>query len=150
MKEKQNNGPFNIFAEEEITVEFNDLDPMRIVWHANYFNYFEIARRSLLQKIDYDYYEMEASGYFFPVIEISAKYVDSLRYKDKAVVKAILVEYENCLRIKYEIWNAKTGVLTTKGVSTQMAFDVKAKESCFMCPKALVDKVEVLIQKEKL
>ena len=146
MKNKQADGPYNIFAETEITVEFNDLDPMRIVWHANYFNYFEAARRTLLQKIEYDYYQMEESGYVFPVIEVSAKYLASLRYKDRAIVKAILMEYENRLMIRYEIRNAKTGELTTKGVSSQMAMDVKKGESCFVCPQVLIDKVEALIK----
>ena len=146
MREKLENGPYNISAEAEITIEFNDLDPMRIVWHANYLNYFETARRTLLQKLEYDYYQMEESGFVFPVIEISARYLASLRYKDKAVVKAILMEYENRLRIRYEIRNALTGELTTKGVSTQMAIDVKNGESCFVCPQILYDKVETFIK----
>jgi len=146
MREKPNNGPYNIFAEEEITIEFNDLDPMRIVWHANYINYFETARRALLQKLNYDYYEMERTGFVFPVIEIQAKYLASLRYKDKAIVKAILMEYENRLKIRYEIRNAQTGEITTKGVSSQMAIDVKKGESCFVCPKILYDKVEAFIK----
>jgi len=145
MRDKQDNGPYNIFEETEIIVEFNDLDPMRIVWHANYFNYFETARRTLLQKLNYDYYQMEESGYAFPVIEISAKYIASLRYKDRAIVKAILIEYENCLKIRYEIRNAQTGELTTKGVSTQMAIDIKKQESCFVSPQVLIDKVEAFI-----
>jgi len=119
---------------------------MRIVWHANYFNYFETARRTLLQKLDYDYYQMEESGYVFPVIEISAKYIASLRYKDRAIVKAILMEYENCLMIRYEIRNIQTGELTTKGSSTQMAIDIKKQESCFVCPQVLIDKVEAFIK----
>jgi len=149
MREKTDNGPYNIFAEAEIIVEFYELDPMRIAWHGNYINYFEIGRRELLQKIDYDYYQMEESGFAFPIIEISAKYLDSLRFKDRAIIKAILVEYENRLKIKYEIRNAKTGVITTKGSSTQMAIDVKKKESCFVCPQILYDKVEDYIRRNK-
>jgi acyl-CoA thioester hydrolase len=149
MREKPDNGPYNIFAEAEINIEFNDLDPMRIVWHANYFNYFEIARRTLLQKLNYDYYQMEESGYIFPVIEVSAKYLASLRYKDKAIIKAVLMEYENRLRIRYEIRNAQSGELTTKGISTQMAIDLNTKESCFVCPQVLYDKVEALIKEVK-
>jgi len=38
MKEKQKS------FEVKIKVPFYDLDPMQIVWHANYLNYFEIAR----------------------------------------------------------------------------------------------------------
>jgi len=148
MRNRQNNGPYNIYAEAELDIEFYDLDPMRIVWHGNYINYFELGRRALLQKLNYDYYQMEESGFVFPVIEVSAKYLNSLRYKDKAIIKAILLEYENRLRIKYEIRNAKTGVLTTKGESIQMAIDVEKKESCFVCPQVLYDKVEALINKE--
>jgi len=149
MRYRRDNGPYNIYAEAETTIEFYDLDPMRIVWHANYINYFELGRRSLLQKLNYDYYEMEESGFVFPVIEISAKYLNSLKYKDKAIIKAILMEYENRLRIKYEIRNAQTGVITTMGLSTQMAIDVKKMESCFVSPQILLDKVEALINKEK-
>jgi len=148
MKSKEDNGPYNLYAEAEISVEFYDLDPLRVVWHGNYINYFEAGRRALLEKIGYSYDEMEKSGYAFPVIEVSAKYLSSLKLSDKARVKAILVEYENRLLIRYEIRNAQTGVLTTKGSSTQMAFDIKKNDSCFVCPSILVEKVEALIKRE--
>jgi len=148
MKTKENNGPYNIYAEEEITVEFYDLDPLKVVWHGNYINYFEAGRRALLEKINYSYDEMEKSGYAFPVTEVSAKYLKSLRLRDRARVKAILMEYENCLIIRYEIRDAQTGVLTTKGSSTQMAYDITKHESCFVCPQILFNKVEAFIKGE--
>jgi len=146
LKLKNDNGPYNIFAEAETTIEFFDLDPMQIVWHGNYFNYFEIARRVLLEKIGYGYNEMAKTGFMFPIIEATAKYINPLKHGDKARIKAILVEYENRLKIIYEIKNAETGVLTTRGVTTQMAVDIKAGESCFVCPAALTDKIENLIK----
>ena len=36
--------------EVTIRVPFFDLDPMQIVWHGNYLNYFEIARAALINK----------------------------------------------------------------------------------------------------
>ena len=149
MDSRLDNGPCNIFAEAEITVEFFDCDPLQVVWHGNYLNYFEVGRRKLLEKIGYDYYEMEESGFSFPVIEASVKYCGALRFKDRAVVKAILVEYENCLKIKYEIRNAQTGLLTTKGTVTHMALNMKTNESCFVCPQILLDKVEAVIKGNK-
>jgi len=146
---KEDNGPYNIYAETEFTVEFFHLDPMQVVWHGNYINYFEIGRRVLLEKIGYSYINMKESGYSFPVIEVSAKYIGSLRFLDCAKIKAILLEYENRLKIQYVIRNTKTGVVVTKGFTTQMAFDVKAGESCFFCPKVFIEKVEALIGKEK-
>ena len=146
MRRVDDNGPYNLFTEIETVIEFFDVDPMRVVWHGNYIKYFEIGRRSLLEKIGYCYGEMEESGYAFPVIEISAKYLGSLRFRDRALIKTILAEYENRLKLLYEIRNIETGALTTKGMSIQMAIDMKAGESCFVCPKVLTDKVEALIR----
>jgi acyl-CoA thioester hydrolase len=149
MRLKEDNGPYNIYAEEEFTVEFFHLDPMQVVWHGNYINYFEIGRRVLLGKIGYNYNAMKESGFSFPVIEVSAKYIGSLRFLDRAKIKAILLEYENRLKIRYEIRNVKTGAIVTKGYTTQMAFDVNAGESCFYCPKILVERIEAFIEREK-
>jgi len=148
MKSCQENGPYNIYAETEITVEFYHCDPMNVVWNGNYFNFFEAGRRSLLEKLSYTYDDMKESGFAFPLIETSAKFISYLQYKDRAIVKAILEEYENRLKIRFEIRNAKTGQLTTKGVSTQMAIDTSTMESCFVCPQILSDKIDALIKKE--
>jgi acyl-CoA thioester hydrolase len=143
--EHKPDGPYSISAETEFIVEFYDVDPMQVVWHGNYIKYFELARRVLLDKIGYGYLAMEESGYAFPVIDVSVKYIGSLKFKDRARVKAILEEYENRLRIKYEITNAETEKLTTRGISTQMAYDIKRGESCFVCPPVLIQKVEAII-----
>ena len=145
----KNCGPYNIFAEVEKTVEFYECDPLGVVWHGNYLDYFEIGRRKLLEKIGYDYYEMQKTGFAFPVTGVNVKYCGILRFKDHAVIRAILEEYENCLKIKYEIRNAQTGVVTTKGIVTQMALNMKTNESCFVCPKVFQDKVEAVIKESK-
>ncbi len=45
MKENQ------ISFEVKYSVPFFDLDPMQIVWHGNYLNYFEIARAGLFDPL---------------------------------------------------------------------------------------------------
>jgi acyl-CoA thioester hydrolase len=92
---------------------------------------------------------MKDSGFVFPVVDISIKYLKPLRFMDRIRIKAILMEYENCLGIKYEIHNAETGAVTTRGLSTQMAYNIKTDESCFVCPEILIKKVEYLISKQE-
>ena len=138
-----------ISAEAEFTAEFYDVDSMKIVWHGNYIKYFEKARCALLDKIGYGYNEMEESGWAFPVASISAKFINSLSFHDKIRAKAILTEYENCLKIKYELYNAKTGQLCTKGESTQMAVNVATWKSSMVCPAVFTGKVEALLEKIK-
>ncbi|GMO29694.1 MAG: thioesterase family protein [Termitinemataceae bacterium] len=134
-----------IQAETEFHIEFYDCDPMNVVWHGNYFRFFEAARRALLDKLRYGYSEMERKGCVFPVIKTSAKFIQSFKLDDVVRAKATLTEYETCIKIKYELFNAKTGTLYTKGESTQMAFDVKSNQSLFACPDDFVQRVKSLL-----
>jgi acyl-CoA thioester hydrolase len=138
-----------ISVEIEFAVEFYDADPMRIVWHGNYIKYFEKARCALLNRIGYNYIQMEESGYQFPVTSISAKYVGSFRFGERVRALATLDEYENCLKIRYELRDAKTGELRTKGNSTQMAVNAATGESVFLCPKIFIDRVESLLKEQQ-
>ncbi|WP_296321506.1 thioesterase family protein [Treponema sp. UBA3813] len=134
--------PECLSAEIEFKVDFNDCDPMRIVWHGNYINYFERARCALLDKIGYNYIAMEESGYLFPVTEVKCKYMRSLRFGDFCRAKAILVEYENMIKIDFELYNAKNGELTTRGSVSQMCVNAVTGETQFVCPKIWTEKVE--------
>ena len=60
-------------AEVEIQVPFHDVDGMHVVWHGQYYKYFEVARTKLLQSIDYDVHEMKGSGYSWPIVETNCK-----------------------------------------------------------------------------
>ena len=84
----------------------------------------------------------------FPVVDIKVKYLHSLRFGEKARVVAGLTEYENCIKITYEIYNAETGELCTKAESTQMAVEIKTMETKFVCPKVFIERVEKLLPKE--
>lgn len=138
----------NFYVSEEtvISVEFFDVDAMQIVWHGNYVKYLEVARCSLLDKIGFGYKTMVEEGYVFPIATVNLKYINSLKFGEKAVVKSYLVEYENCIKIKYEIYNSE-GILSTKAETTQIAFNNKTNESEFSCPKCFVDKVKKIIEK---
>ena len=68
-----------ISAEVTRRTQFYDLDPMKIVWHGNYVRYLEQARAALLDEIGYGYREMEASGFAWPIVDLSIKYVRPLK-----------------------------------------------------------------------
>ena len=129
-------------AETEFKIDFFEVDSMNIVWHGHYINYFERARCALLDKIGYNYKAMEDSGYLYPVVDVRIKYIRSLKFGDTCRAKAILLEYENMIKIAFELYNAKTGKLTTKGSVTQMCVDGKTGETQFVCPKIWTEKVE--------
>ena len=71
-------------AEVDIDVPFHDLDPMQIVWHGRYAQYFEIARCALLDQIGYGYDAMRESGYAWPIIDMRIQYVQHPPDSDKS------------------------------------------------------------------
>ena len=129
-------------AEVEIQVPFHDVDTMHYVWHGHYYKYFEVVRTKLFQSIDYDVLQMKASGYSWPIIETSCKYVQPILYNQLIQVSAKIREYENRLKIIYRISDAKTGEKLATGHTTQVAVDMKNNEMCFVSPKILLEKVE--------
>ena len=128
-------------AEVRLTPAFHDIDPMEVVWHGHYVKYFELARCALLQSIDYDYPQMRDSGYAWPIVDLRAKYVRSARYGQALVVRATLVEWENRLKIDYQVRDAGTGDVLTRATSIQVAVDLATGEMCFASPAALLERL---------
>ncbi|MCR5495132.1 MAG: acyl-CoA thioesterase [Treponema sp.] len=138
---------YYIADEKQIRAEFFDVDAMNVVWHGNYVKFMEVARCSLLEKIGYGYKEMVKDGYAYPVTSINLKYVKSVYFADTVNVKTFLVEYENCIKIKYEIYNEK-GEICTKAESTQMALRLDTNESCFESSATFIQRVEKILKEE--
>ncbi|ENV58676.1 MULTISPECIES: acyl-CoA thioesterase [Acinetobacter] len=128
-------------AEVIIEVPFHDVDAMNVVWHGYYLKYFEIARCKLLDQFDYNYRQMQASGYLWPVIESHVKYVQGIQFQQKIRVRAILKEWETRLKIEYVIFDNETGQRLTKGYTTQVAVDIQSKAMCFQSPKILFERL---------
>ena len=135
--------PSQWFAETEIDVQFFDLDPMNIVWHGNYIKYLEIARCALLDKIDYNYVQMRDSGYGWPVIDVSVRYIGSAVFGQRLRVRAEIVEYETRLKVDYVITDAASGKRLTRASTTQVAVDMTNGEMCFGSPPVLFEKLGV-------
>jgi len=128
-------------AEVVVEIPFHDCDPMQVVWHGNYARYLEVARCELLRKINYDYLDMQASGYCWPIVDMRLKYVGSARFTQKIRVVADLVEYESRLKINYMIFCASTGQKLTKAHTVQVAVDLETQEMQYTSPSVLIDKI---------
>ena len=124
-----------------IEIPFHDVDVMKVAWHGHYVKYFEIARCALLDAIDYNYPQMEASGYGWPVIDLRVRYAQPLRFQQKIRVIATLAEWENRLKVDYLIEDAQTGQRLTKGYTVQVAVDMQNGEMQFVSPEILFDKL---------
>ncbi|PTC03905.1 4-hydroxybenzoyl-CoA thioesterase [Vibrio mediterranei] len=129
-------------AEVNIITSFQDADPMGVIYHGNFFRFFEEARRVLMSKISYDYRAMQASGYAWPIIDTRVKYVKAIPFNHEIRITAELTEWENRLRVDYVIYDAQTGARMCKAHTTQVAVAIETEEMCFVSPAIFTDKVE--------
>ncbi|NVK11043.1 MAG: acyl-CoA thioesterase [Gammaproteobacteria bacterium] len=125
----------------DLQVPFHDVDVMRITWHGHYVKYLEIARTALIDEIDYGYEEMENTGYGWPIVDMHLRYVRPARMGQWLRVYADLVEWENCMKIRYRIVDRESGTLLNKATSMQVAIDVSNNEMLFASPTVFLNKL---------
>ena len=130
-----------ITAEITLRAQFHDLDPMQVVWHGNYARYLEQARCALLDIIDYNYPQMAASGFAWPIVDMRVKYVRPVVFAQEIVVKATLVEYQNRLKIDYRIRDRVSEAVLTKATTVQVAVRIDNGELQLESPPILFDKL---------
>jgi acyl-CoA thioester hydrolase len=121
----------------EIThkVPFYDLDPMQIVWHGNYFHYFEDARVALFAQRGVDLYEFYMrTQYLFPIIRTSTKHIYPLRNGDEFICKATVVEGRTKIVVDFEIRLKSDGRPCTRGRTEQVAVKAPEMEIMFTIP----------------
>ena len=122
--------------EVKISVPFFDLDPMQIVWHGNYLNYFEIARASLFEHygVDlYSYYDREKI--IFPIIRTSTKHIFPLRHRDEIICKATLADANIKLVVDFEIRKTADNSVCARGRTEQVAVKTPEMETLFSIPQ---------------
>jgi len=135
--------PSRWFAETDTRVQFYDLDPMEVVWHGRYLNYLEIVRGVLLESIDYNYAQMKASGYYWPVVDLHVRYAAPATYGQRLKLRAEIVEWENRLKISYLIADAASARRLARATTTQVAVEIASREMCFVSPTVLFEKLGV-------
>jgi len=107
------------------TVPFCDVDAMQVVWHGNYFKYFDAARDRMLLDAGVDLYRsVEEHKVAFPITRTQTKHIRPLRVRDLVDCKAILVEHDCRLVVDFELRNVATGELCAKARTEQAAVRV--------------------------
>ena len=137
-KEFDINSKPHLSCETEGRVAVYDIDPLQIVWHGCYFNYFEDARRGLLAERGVDLVEFALqTGYSFPIIRTSTKHTHPLRYADVFICKATLVEARTRIIVDFEIRLKGKGTLCTQGRTEQVAVKAPEMEIQLFIPEAI-------------
>ena len=81
-----------LVSRTQINVRYAETDMMGIVYHGNYLPWFEVGRTTLLKECGVPYRELEAKGFYLPVIEMGAKFQRPALYDDNLTIITRLKE----------------------------------------------------------
>jgi acyl-CoA thioester hydrolase len=126
-------------AVSRVRVRYADTDQMGVVYHSNYFVWFEIGRTDLLRAGGWTYREMEAEGLSLPVIEAHCDYKQPARYDDELDVRTT-GELMSPVRVafSYEVVRPADGELLATGRTVHATLDRTGR------PSRLPDRVKGL------
>ncbi|HET8737725.1 MAG TPA: thioesterase family protein [Pricia sp.] len=91
----------------KIRVRFSECDPLGIVWHGNYIQYFEDGREAFGRYHGISYLDQKANMFSTPVVSSKCEHKLPLRYGDVATIKTTYIDSPAAKMIfKYEILNS--------------------------------------------
>ena len=113
----------------KIRVRFVETDPLGIVWHGIYIQYFEDGREAFGRHHGISYLDQKENGYTTPIVKSSSEHKLPLRYGDIATIKTIYVDSPAAKMIfRYEVFNEQDQIVCT-GETTQVFVEDKGELS---------------------
>ena len=107
-----------------LRVRYAETDKMGVVYHANYFVWFEVGRCELIRGIGKSYRDLEAAGIGLPVIEAHCEFKSPARYDDEVQVKTwgTLLSPAR-VEFRYEVSQVNDGTVNAVGRTVHAAVD---------------------------
>src|SRR6266704_4987970 len=92
-----------MLTEHEIKfrVRYPEADPMGVVHHSRFFQYFEMGRVELLRASGISYAQLEMEGVLFGVVKVECRYKAPARYDDELTLLTKIVKKTH-VRIDHE------------------------------------------------
>lgn len=114
-------------SKSKIRVRYAETDAMGIVYHSNYYVWFEVGRGDFMRQYDMSYKQMEEMGVILPVVETHCRYRIPAQYDDLITVATQVKELSPAkVRFEYKAIRDYDGALLAEG-ETLHAFTDKTK-----------------------
>jgi acyl-CoA thioester hydrolase len=117
--------------ESKLRVRYVETDQMGIVHHANYAQYYEVARTECFEACSgMSYATMEAEGVMLPILELQSKYLKPAYYNQVLTIKSIVSTLPSVrLLVEYEIYNELNELINT-GKTTLVFVNKETRRPC--------------------
>lgn len=110
-----------------VRVRYAETDRMGVVYHANYFVWFEVGRTEWLRATGWSYREMEQDGTSLPVIEAHCEFRQPARYDDELEIRTRASRLTP-VRIRFDYEVVRNGAdVAAAGYTVHAAVDVNGR-----------------------
>ena len=126
----------------QIRVRYAETDQMGVVYHSNFFPYFESARAESIRQLGLTYVDIEKMGVIMPVVDVHCRYLHPARYDDLLTIKTILKELpvHHKIEFQHEVFNEE-GELLAVGKIILYFMEAKTMKKTMM-PAPLLEKLQ--------
>ena len=113
-----------MITEHEIMfrVRYPEVDPMGVVHHSRFFQYFEMGRVELLRALGVSYADLERAGVLFVVVKVECKYKSPARYDEELTLRTKVVRRTH-VRIDHEYVLKRGQTVLAEGWTTIACVD---------------------------
>ncbi|MGZ4967609.1 MAG: acyl-CoA thioesterase [Chthoniobacterales bacterium] len=114
-------------SETPIRVRYAETDQMGVVYHSNYFIWFEVGRVELMRQLGFTYKEMEQEDEcYIAVVDARCRYKAPARYDDEIIIRTYLKNVrESLIQFAYEALRASDRLLLAEGETTHIVINSK-------------------------
>lgn len=122
--------PRRLVNETTIRVRYAETDQMGVVYHSNYFVWFEVGRVELFRQMGFSYRELEEQHQcYMAVAEARCRFKAPARYDDEVRIRTSLKHIRNSfIQFGYEAVRASDGVLLAEGETMHIVTDAQMKQ----------------------
>jgi len=116
-------------GEVKIRVRYAETDQMGVVYHANFFVWFEVGRVEFLRAMGFSYRDMEENdACFIAVVDARCRYKAPAHYDDEITVRTSLKNVrESVIHFGYELVRVSDGTLLAEGETMHVVTDAEMR-----------------------
>ncbi len=113
-----------------LRVRYVETDQMGVVYHSNFFIWFEVGRVEALRDLGFHYKDMEREdGCFIAVVDARCRYKSPAYYDDDILVRTRIKNVRgSLLHFAYDIVRAADGALLAEGETTHIVTDAQMQK----------------------
>lgn len=110
----------------EVRVRYAETDAQGVVYYANYFVWFEVARVNYFRDLGLRYADIERTGIGFVIAEASCTYLAPAHFDEVLTIRTWAEDLgKSSFALAYEVLNAETGQLLATGRTVQVFVNMR-------------------------